>query len=470
MSDDISPATEKKRKFLDYKSGFIFMTICFTVYVLSASNRVDLSGIPLLEKLNSKTAKDLSSSAVTSQWQLSKNKPIVKSSGKHLSAQLRGFAPTTVGWSKFTPYFVHSGFAVGRWGLDGKEAIAETAPPNFPQQRINQRVIIGARKTFAPIKAVLRTQTAAQKQPLGNRMRAPLNRARDHRNVTNVGSLAGRSAASAPRRFDDVVTVANDGTRHLGRGGGAVAKVAGKIANVKNLSVSLNAAAASKAGASSLSVSRATPNAARGIPEVHVEKANCSLIYAGHLRATLDGDAFDEQRNRPPPTGYLAYYHRLNYPTLCRQFKQERGYNTVQPGPLEAQMTFAYVIMAHSHLEQVERLLRAVYQRHHYYVIHVCKKAPATLWDSLRGLSQCIKNVFIVNERYDTHHQATQLLESQLALLLRASLISKWSHLILLQEGDFPLKSGETRAERVQSLNGDNETPVWTSKTTRFFA
>ena len=64
----------------------------------------------------------------------------------------------------------------------------------------------------------------------------------------------------------------------------------------------------------------------------------------------------------------------------------------VQPTPFTA---WYFSIIFYKDLDQVVRLLRAIYRPQNYYCLHLDKKAPAELHDTVRSLARCFENVYV---------------------------------------------------------------------------
>ena len=53
-----------------------------------------------------------------------------------------------------------------------------------------------------------------------------------------------------------------------------------------------------------------------------------------------------------------------------------------------------FSILFYKDLDQVVRLLRAIYRPQNYYCLHIDKKAPLELHDTVRSLARCFENVY----------------------------------------------------------------------------
>jgi protein xylosyltransferase len=150
-------------------------------------------------------------------------------------------------------------------------------------------------------------------------------------------------------------------------------------------------------------------------------------------------------------TGYRDFGNHLEQ----RQTKTNRTHSTI---------IFFLTIGGRGNLRQIKRLIRTIYSRQHYYLIHVdsvcqtilpfvfyvCKYAcfvvveqrDVYLYNQLLELSAAFVNIELTRKRYPTTWGASTLLDAHLDAFKQIFDELKWnfSFIINLSESDFPLK------------------------------
>ncbi|CAF0959935.1 unnamed protein product [Rotaria sordida] len=104
-------------------------------------------------------------------------------------------------------------------------------------------------------------------------------------------------------------------------------------------------------------------------------------------------------------------------------------------------IVFFLTVGGRKNLRQIKRLLRAIYSRQHYYLIHVDSRENY-LYQELLILSKRISNIHLTNKRYPTTWGASTLLTAHLDGFKQIFDELKWnfSFVLNLSETDFPLK------------------------------
>lgn len=121
-------------------------------------------------------------------------------------------------------------------------------------------------------------------------------------------------------------------------------------------------------------------------------------------------------------------------------------------------IVFFLTVGGRKNLRQIKRLIRAIYSRHHFYLIHVdsvsarlarrylisfrLAQREEYLYRELKDLSKNIVNIQLTNQRYPTTWGASTLLTAHLQAFKQIFEELKWnfSFVLNLSESDFPLK------------------------------
>lgn len=104
-----------------------------------------------------------------------------------------------------------------------------------------------------------------------------------------------------------------------------------------------------------------------------------------------------------------------------------------------------------------ERLLRAIYAPQNIYCVHVDKKSEASVFSTIKAITDCFPNVFIASQTVDVVYSAWPRVQADLncmADLYNAS--TKWKYFINLCGQDFPLKTNLEIVRMLRSLKGGN--------------
>jgi hypothetical protein len=163
---------------------------------------------------------------------------------------------------------------------------------------------------------------------------------------------------------------------------------------------------------------------------------------------------------------HSMYFYRMkrashpkvsSFPTQCSDFIRARGYPLHVGSLEEASFPIAYSIAVYKDFQQVEMLLRAIYQPQNYYCLHVDLKSNAKFRARLNKLAECLPNVFMSSESYDVRWGRMSVLAADLIcmkdLLTR---FKSWKCWINLTGQEFPLKTNLEMVRILTSLNATN--------------
>ena len=107
---------------------------------------------------------------------------------------------------------------------------------------------------------------------------------------------------------------------------------------------------------------------------------------------------------------------------------------------IEAAFPLAFSVLMYKDIEQVERLLRAIYRPQNIYCIHVDKKTDNKIYRAMEGVAHYYDNIFMTATRINVRWGQFSVLEPELMCmkeLLQRN--KKWKYFINLTGQAFPL-------------------------------
>ena len=141
----------------------------------------------------------------------------------------------------------------------------------------------------------------------------------------------------------------------------------------------------------------------------------------------------------------------------CSTFLDRRGYWTKEVSQEENQFPIAFSILVYTNLDQVERLVRAIYRPNNIYCIHVDLKATNTFREALVKIISCLPNVFLCSKSENVKWGMFSIVQAELNCwndLLQSKVA--WRYLINLTGKEFPLKTNLQLVKILKALNGTN--------------
>ena len=196
------------------------------------------------------------------------------------------------------------------------------------------------------------------------------------------------------------------------------------------------------------------------IPSRDVIKMNCRGLITGS-NATIQ-----EVKKIMTNTRFLnvtdSYY--VTATEDCDVFIRERGYILKSMTSEEEHFPIAYSILMFKDVNQVERLLRAIYRPQNYYCIHVDKKASQNTSSAIRSIANCFTNVFLTSRSVDVRWGAFTVLEPELICMEELWRYRKWKYFINLTGQEFPLKTNLDLVRILKAYNGANDVEAVTQR------
>lgn len=159
---------------------------------------------------------------------------------------------------------------------------------------------------------------------------------------------------------------------------------------------------------------------------------------------------------RQNPKKSTSPYYFILYTANCQLFKAEMGYMLTTMTDEEAEFPIAYSLIVYKDIEQVERLLRAIYQPQNYYCIHIDQKSSYLFYKSLVGIANCFDNIFLTAKRVNVLWGEYSVLEPEIMCMQELLKYKSWKYLINLTGQEFPLKTNEELVKILKAFNGSN--------------
>ena len=192
---------------------------------------------------------------------------------------------------------------------------------------------------------------------------------------------------------------------------------------------------------------------AKRIPERDVVKVNCSALFARNdVTIKKVKQLTAKEKRHPIPDSYY-----INATRDCNVFRRKRGYILESMTSEEEDFSIAYSMLMFKDVNQVERLLRAIYRPQNYYCIHVDKKASKNVLTSIRGIANCFSNVFLTSKSVNVTWGTFTVLEPELICMKELWRYRKWKYFINLTGQEFPLMTNLDIVRILKGYNGAND-------------
>jgi len=117
----------------------------------------------------------------------------------------------------------------------------------------------------------------------------------------------------------------------------------------------------------------------------------CKRLLVGDNEAVEAAVKFTNTHERKAKKENEVLTNALN----CEEFRKRGGYRRTPVRPSDSEFPIAFSILVHWHLEQFERLLRAIYRPQNVYCIHIDTKTSRTFHSAVVAIAQCLDNVYI---------------------------------------------------------------------------
>lgn len=142
----------------------------------------------------------------------------------------------------------------------------------------------------------------------------------------------------------------------------------------------------------------------------------------------------------------------------CDKFKQSRGYRQTPDSETEREFPLAFNILFYQNIEQLERLLRAIYRPQNQYCIHVDKKTPQSIIETVQHLTDCFDNVFLASKlEIVVYASYTRLLADINCMRDHIENGYEWKYLLNMAASEFPIMTNLQIVQILKEFNGAND-------------
>ena len=190
------------------------------------------------------------------------------------------------------------------------------------------------------------------------------------------------------------------------------------------------------------------------VPFVKAQGANCEALFNGDRQEIEKAYAYQKANPKVP----VPDEEYIKITQNCKGYIKERGFITDSMTEEEENFPLAYSLLVFKDLEQVERLLRAIYRPQNFYCVHVDQKSPPVFKKAMASIAACFSNVFLASRSVDVRWGEFSVLEPELICmkdLWEAS--AKWKYFINLTGQEFPLKTNSDIVKILKVYNGAND-------------
>lgn len=154
---------------------------------------------------------------------------------------------------------------------------------------------------------------------------------------------------------------------------------------------------------------------AAGCNHGECETITCQRLLVGDKDTIAAAIKFTSQHKRNVRSETEVLKNAAN----CDEFRRRGGYRDTPVRPSDSEFPIAFSILVHWHLEQFERLLRAIYRPQNVYCVHVDAKTSWTFHSAVARMASCLDNVYIATRRQHVVYAGFSRLQVQHALVIK---------------------------------------------------
>lgn len=142
----------------------------------------------------------------------------------------------------------------------------------------------------------------------------------------------------------------------------------------------------------------------------------------------------------------------------CDVFKRARGGTyLLKNSTSNDTIRLAFSILVYEQVEQLERLLHAVYRPQNYYCIHVDKKSSPALHQAVKSITDCFDNMFIASKLETVVYAGYSRLQADINCMEDLNKLPGWSYFMNLASTEFPLRTQHEINTILRMYNGAND-------------
>lgn len=172
------------------------------------------------------------------------------------------------------------------------------------------------------------------------------------------------------------------------------------------------------------------------------------------------GDRKDMDRAQEYMSGFprqvLTSSDYVNMTSNCVEFRRSRGYFARPMSQEEAEFPIAFSILVYKDIQQVERLLRAIYMPQNFYCIHIDTKASPEVLAAFEALVACFDNVFLASRLESVYWGHISIIYAEMHCI-EDLLKYKWKYFINLSGQMFPTHSNRDLVRILKLYDGAND-------------
>ena len=141
----------------------------------------------------------------------------------------------------------------------------------------------------------------------------------------------------------------------------------------------------------------------------------------------------------------------------CSSFRLERGYEQKMKNDYE-DFPIAFNLIVHEDVEQIERLIYALYRPKNRFCIHLDLKSPTVVQEAMEGITRCLPNVFMASGRVNIYWgDYNRLLADIICMRDHVQSNADWRYLINSAGQAFPIRSMHEMVEILKIYKGAND-------------
>lgn len=208
--------------------------------------------------------------------------------------------------------------------------------------------------------------------------------------------------------------------------------------------------------------------------ETEVRKAKRILFKLKNLNNQYLKSLNDRQNLGFIPT--LPEENFLFDNSMCKLFRDLRGYDTYKITNFEKRFPIAFSILTYNNIEQFERLLKAIYRPHNAYCVHIDAKSPPVFHQAVKSIVQCFDNVFVASKLERVIYAGFSRLKADINCMhdllspnykhpsfIGKNISQNWKYVLNLASSEFPLRTNYELAKILHLFNGANDIEVLTN-------
>lgn len=184
----------------------------------------------------------------------------------------------------------------------------------------------------------------------------------------------------------------------------------------------------------------------------HLQNISCPALFQGNKSELSRAKDYMRKHKRIPVTED----DYLNMTENCDNFRRDRGYIMKPLSQEEYDFPIAYSILMYRDVEQMERLLRAIYMPQNFYCIHIDLNADDAIHMAMRAIVRCFPNVFVASRLESVFWGHISIIYAEMNCL-RDLLKYKWKYFINLTGQMFPLHTNRELVKILTLYDGAND-------------